>query len=140
MVRRALLVGILCSVFTWLDFKKPLVLVRRGEMMGAYRAGLFVTEFPVSRATEFQLRMTNTLRELMSFGMLGPIATIAVIAMPFGTIYWFWVLGGAVAMDLTVVGTVRSRLLSRHYLLPDTVARDHVAFTRTSLRRAGLIR
>jgi len=136
----ALVVALISGLIEWLRRRKPLTLVPNGSEVGVYQAGRFVQSFTVNQLTFYKLSFVNTFRELIIFGMLGAVATLGALGAIFsggGGVTSAWILGAAVALDLAAYSSVLTRVLSKQYFLPNTVASSAVAFTRASLRRVG---
>lgn len=136
----ALAVAVVSGLIEVLRRRKPLTLVPQGQEIGVYQAGRFVQTFTANQLTLFKLSFVNTFRELMIFGLFGLMATAGAFATLVGGgrgLPLAWTLGVAVALDVAAYSSVLTRVLSRQYFLPNTVASGAVAFTRTSLRRVG---
>lgn len=131
------------AISGYLEFRRrrlPLTLVPRGEEIGAYRAGRFVQAFHRGQTTWYQLSVINTLREVMIFGFMA--ASLSLVMLTFLATLKFnvpmaWMVGGAIAANLLFYSSILTRVLSKQYYLPNTVATGTVAFRKSALTRFG---
>jgi hypothetical protein len=139
----ALAVGALCGYLEYRRRRLPLTLVPLGDEIGAYRAGRFVQSFTRGQTTWYQLSWVNTIRELGALGMAAlsltftaPLFLASLSSLKF-SVPAGWMLGGAIAADLLLYSSILTRILSKQYYLPSTVAKGTVAFSKSSLKRFG---
>lgn len=136
----ALVVGAISGYLEVRRRRLPLTLVPRGEEIGAYRAGRFVQSFHRGQTTWYQLSVLNTIREVMIFGMMAlvlSLATLGLLATRELSVPAAWMVGGAIAANLLFYSSILTRVLSKQYYLPNTVASGTVSFRKSALTRFG---
>lgn len=136
----ALVVGLGSGYFEFRRRRLPLTLVPRGEQVGAYRGGRLVNTFHRGQTTWYQLSIINTIRELMILGMMAFSLSLATIGFLFTlklTVPMAWMVGGAIAANLLFYSSILTRVMSKQYYLPNTVATGTVAFRKSALTRFG---
>jgi hypothetical protein len=120
-------------------------IVPRGPQVGLYRGGKLDRVIGFGEIGEFRLRITNTIRELFAFGMLGVFGAIgAVVEASDPANASLSVVAWALAVGIACLGGFASsiwvRTLAKHYIVPRGGGTEHVVVLKSSLRRFGWIR
>ena len=139
----ALVVGLPCGAYEIYRRLNPTTLVPGQGQLGIYRGGKLDRVIPYAALTEFRLRITNTIREIFAFGMLGlfglfgAFAAMGDAATTGATLGLAW----AVAVGVTCLSGLGSaiwvRTLARHYIVPKGNGSETIVLKKAELRAVG---
>jgi len=136
----ALGVAVICGGIEYWRHRTPRVLVPDGPELGVYLGGRLATMVPFRHLTWYKLSFLNTFREVALFGVLSlfglPYVLLVVTAGHAG-IDLAWGLAVGLTLPALLVNSVLTRILSRHYFLPDGAGARTAVMRKSALTRAG---
>ena len=116
-------------------------LVFAGSQIGLYRRGKLDQVIAPSQMSWYRLRLLNSLREVIAFGLCTLFGGCGALVVPWSEGGWTMlaILGALSAGALGLGGSIWSRWMCRHYIVPRGRGSETVVLPKSALARAGVV-